>query len=204
MKLLLIHSDYIEFEPKEKTKMAEDYEGGKQRIEECLVVFTSVERGDEVVVDKVVEEIRDVTNKVKVNRVVLYPYAHLSSDLADPDTAIKVLKQLEEKLNREFEVYRAPFGWYKAFKISCKGHPLSELSREIRAKEEADVTEALKAEEKVESYWFILTPDKKLVEVNEFDFTGYENLRKFASYEIAKRRAVDRTPPHVELMRGLK
>ncbi len=204
MKLLFIHSDYIEFEPKEKTKMAEDYEGGKQRIEECLVVFTSVERGDEVVVDKVVEEIRDVTNKVKVNRVVLYPYAHLSSDLADPDTAIKVLKQLEEKLNREFEVYRAPFGWYKAFKISCKGHPLSELSREIRAKEEADVTEALKAEEKVESYWFILTPDKKLVEVNEFDFTGYENLRKFASYEIAKRRAVDRTPPHVELMRRLE
>jgi len=28
-------------------------------------------------------------------------------------------------------VKRSPFGWYKAFTISCKGHPLSELSREI-------------------------------------------------------------------------
>jgi len=30
------------------------------------------------------------------------------------------------------KVHRAPFGWYKSFKISCKGHPLSELSREMR------------------------------------------------------------------------
>jgi threonyl-tRNA synthetase len=42
------------------------------------------------------------------------------------------------------EVSRAPFGWYKAFKISCKGHPLSELSREIRiAPKKAEQTEQI-------------------------------------------------------------
>ncbi len=204
MRLLLIHADYIEYEPKEKTKFAEEWKGGKERVEECLVVFTSVEKGDDRVVDRAVEEVRDVAKRLGVNRIVLYPYAHLSSNLADPDTAVKVLKEMEGKLGRDFDVHRAPFGWYKSFKISCKGHPLSELSRSIVVEEEKEVTQALKAEEKVKSYWFILTPEKELVEVEKFDFTGYENLRKFAKYEMAKRRAVDKIPPHVELMRRLE
>ena len=212
MKLLLIHADYIEYEPKKKTKIAEPFEEKGERVEEALVVFTAVEKGDnDKVVDKAVEEIKDVASKVKAERIVIYPYAHLSSNLADADTGIRILKLLAERLSKDFEVHRAPFGWYKSFKISCKGHPLSELSREIKAEEvkveveeEKEITEALKAEEKVKSYWYILTPDKELVEIDKFDFTGYENLRKFANYEIAKRRAVDKIPPHVELMRRLQ
>lgn len=204
MRLLLIHADYIEYEPKEKTKFAEEFEPKKVRIDECLVSFVSVEKGDENVVDKAVEEIKNVAEKLNVVRVVLYPYAHLSSNLADPDTAINVLKEIEVKLKEFFEVHRAPFGWYKAFKIACKGHPLSELSRSILVEEEKEVTQALKAEEKVKSYWFILTPEKELIEVEKFDFTGYENLRKFAKYEMEKRRAIDKIPPHVELMKRLE
>ncbi len=204
MRLLLIHADYIEYEPKQKTKLAEPCEPKRERVEECLVVFTSVEKGDEGVVDRAVEEIKDVAKKLGVNRIVVYPYAHLSSNLADADTAVSVLKEIEEKLKCEFDVHRAPFGWYKAFKISCKGHPLSELSRSIVLEEEREVTQALKAEEKVKSYWYILTPEKELVEIEKFDFTGYENLRKFARYEMEKRRAVDKIPPHVELMRRLE
>ena len=204
MRLLLIHADYIEYEPKQKTKLAEPCEPKRERVEECLVVFTSVEKGDEGVVDRAVEEIKDVARKLGVDRIVVYPYAHLSSNLADADTAVSVLKEIEEKLKGEFDVHRAPFGWYKAFKISCKGHPLSELSRSIVLEEEREVTQALKAEEKVKSYWYILTPEKELVEIEKFDFTGYENLRKFARYEMEKRRAVDKIPPHVELMRRLE
>ncbi len=206
MKLLLIHADFIEFEVRKKTRIAEPYEGKGERVEDCLVVFTAVEEGDDdKVVGRAVEEIRDVANKVGADRVVVYPYAHLSSNLASPERAKEVLKLLAEKLSEFFEVHRAPFGWYKSFKISCKGHPLSELSREIKAvEEEKEVTEALKAEEKVKSYWFVLTPEKELIEVEKFDFTGYENLRKFAKYEMEKRRAVDRIPPHVELMKRLQ
>jgi hypothetical protein len=48
------------------------------------------------------------------------------------NTPPPVLHQIEYELkNKNFNVKRAPFGWYKSFKISCKGHPLSELSREI-------------------------------------------------------------------------
>ncbi|AAB90685.1 threonine--tRNA ligase [Archaeoglobus fulgidus] len=205
MKLLLIHADYMEYEVKKKTKLAEPFDGKGERVEEVLVAFTSVEKGDdENVVRKAAEAIREVAEKVNAERIMIYPYAHLSSNLADAETAVKLLKQLEAELS-DFEVHRSPFGWYKAFRISCKGHPLSELSREIGGEAEAEVTQALKdEEEKVVSYWYILTPEKELVEVEKFDFTGYEKLRKFVNYEIAKRRAVDVTPPHVEYMRRLE
>ncbi len=204
MKLLLIHADYMEYEVKKKTRVAEDFDGKGDRLEEVLVAFVSVEKGDnEDVAKKAAEEIRDVANKVKADRILIYPYAHLSSNLADAETAINVLKALQAELS-DLEVHRAPFGWYKSFKISCKGHPLSELSREISVTEELEVTKALKAEEKIESYWYILTPDGELIDVEKFDFTGYENLRKFAKYEMEKRRAVDRIPPHVEYMKRLE
>lgn len=216
MKLLLIHADYMEYEVKKKTKIAEPFDGKGERVEEVLVAFTSVEKGDnEEVVRKAAEAIKEVAEKVNAERIMIYPYAHLSSNLADADTAVKLLKELEAELS-DYEVHRSPFGWYKAFRISCKGHPLSELSREIggageiseakvKAESEAEITQALKdEEEKVVSHWYILTPEKELVEVEKFDFTGYEKLRKFVNYEIAKRRAVDVIPPHVEYMRRLE
>ncbi|MDK2875648.1 MAG: threonyl-tRNA synthetase [Archaeoglobaceae archaeon] len=203
MRLLLIHADYIEYEVKEKTKLAEDFEGKGDRVEEVLVVFTSVEKGDnEEVVKRAVEEIKDTAKKVGANRILIYPYAHLSSNLADPETAINLLRMLESEL-KDFEVKRAPFGWYKAFRLSCKGHPLSELSKEIMG-EEAEVTKALKDEKKVVSHWFILKPDGELVKVEDFDFKGFENLKKFARYEMEKRRAVDAIPAHVEFMQKLE
>jgi|Deesub1362A_J573_1020465.scaffolds.fasta_scaffold00053_103 threonyl-tRNA synthetase len=215
MKLLLIHADFMEYEVKKKTQVAEPVEEKSKRVDEVLVVFTAVEKGDnENVAEKAVDEIKDVLLKVNAERVMIYPYAHLSSNLSDPKTGTEILRKIETKLknlSEVKEVYRAPFGWYKSFRISCKGHPLSELSREISpekveaaAEEEKEFTEALKAEEKVVSYWYILTPDKELVEVEKFDFTSYDNLRKFVNYEIAKKRAVDRIPPHVEYMQRLQ
>ncbi len=205
MKLLLIHADYMEYEVKKKTKLAEPFDGKGERVEEVLVAFTSVEKGDdEEIAKKAAAEIKEVARKVGAERIMIYPYAHLSSNLADADTAVTLLKLIESELS-DFEVHRSPFGWYKAFKISCKGHPLSELSREIGGEAEIEITKALRdEEEKVVSYWYILTPDKELVEVEKFDFTGYEKLKKFVNYEIAKRRAVDVVPPHVEYMRRLE
>lgn len=66
--------------------------------------------------------------------MVVYPYAHLSSSLSSPDVAKEVLQKMETRLGEmDIPVARAPFGWYKAFEVSCKGHPLSELSRTITA-----------------------------------------------------------------------
>ncbi|WP_292468844.1 threonine--tRNA ligase [Methanolobus sp.] len=225
MQLLLIHSDYIEYEVKKSTPVAEKIEDSfKQgRLEEALTAFIAVEKIDESNVEgaisKAVEEIKSVASQVKAENIMVYPYAHLSSDLSSPKAGVTVLKGIEEALSGEFNVKRAPFGWYKAFKISCKGHPLSELSRSIVPDEsvsgseppaciapmkEEVVSEALKAESTAKSYWHVLTPDGTLHDAASFDFTGHENLGKFVDYEISKKRAVEKAPPHVELMRRLE
>ncbi len=227
MQLLLIHSDYIEYETKKQTPVAEKIDECLKsgRLEEALTAFTAVEKVDEAnpeeAIEKAVSEIEKVAVQVKTNRIMLYPYAHLSSDLSSPKVAVQVLKGIEAALSGKYEVKRAPFGWYKAFTVSCKGHPLSELSRSIRperaakAASKADasdsagekeevVSEALKAESTASSYWRILTPDGELHEVENFDLTPYPKLQQFVNYEISKSRAVERAPPHVELMRRLE
>lgn len=77
------------------------------------------------------------------------------------------------------------------------------MSKKEEKKEEV-VSEALKAEEKLRSMWYILDTDGKLWEFDEFNFQGHDNLRKFSGYEYEKDRSVTQTPPHVDLMRSLE
>lgn len=223
MQLLLIHSDFIEYEVKKSTPVAEKIEDSVKagRMEEALTAFIAVERVDEsnpqYVVDKAVESIVNVAGQVKAKNIMLYPYAHLSSNLSTPAVAVEVLKNLETAMKgKGYEVKRAPFGWYKTFTIKCKGHPLSELSRSIKPEgaeqiaivpcfEKPEVvSEAVKNEEKLKSYFYVLDVDGQLKDPKTFDFTGHDKLQKFVNYEISKARAVDKVPPHVELMRRLE
>ena len=102
MRLLLIHSDFIEYEAKKKTGMAEETTLLSDRAEDALAVFCAVEAVDEDDLEGVVEqalaEIGLVADKLSVETIVVYPYAHLSSDLSRPDAAIWSLKALEEGL----------------------------------------------------------------------------------------------------------
>jgi threonyl-tRNA synthetase len=141
----------------------------------------------------------------------------LSSKLAKPVEALKILKAMEDYAKQKgIETFRAPFGWNKQFAVSVKGHPLAEQSRsytpptvaeevcEPKKEEKETVSTALKAEEKLKSFWHILQPDGKLVPIEDFNFKGNKNLQKFSQYEIAKVRAVTQMPPHVPLMKRLE
>jgi len=146
MKILLLHCDYIKFKPLKKAlKKIDDLEDKEEKkVEECLVVLSAVEKSDsdvKKVVEKLVAEIKDVAGQVKTKNVVLYPYAHLSSNLSSPEIAVKVLEDAEKELKKSFSVTRAPFGYYKEFELKVKGHPLSELSREISIGENKETKE---------------------------------------------------------------
>jgi threonyl-tRNA synthetase len=210
LRILQLHSNFIEYEVIEKeVAIAEEYEEEKQKFRELAVLFTCIEEGDdEDVARKAIEETKLSLDKLKVNRILIYPYAHLSNTLAKPADALKIIKAME-KGAREMgiETHRTPFGWCKKFSISIKGHPLAEQLRVVlpgEIEEEEVVPEALKAEEKLKSSWFILQTDGKLVPVKEFDFAKHENLEKLAKYEMEKMRAVQQMPPHVKLMKRLE
>lgn len=201
MRILLIHSDYLNYNVKNKTPVAEEIEDAKKQgaFDESLVVFTAVEKDDENnpqgIVKNLVKEVIKTNDQVKAENIVLYPYAHLSSSLSSPKVAVQVLKDAEEALDAEgLNVKRVPFGWYKAFEISCKGHPLSELSRTITAEVE-DEEEV----EKKPSSWSILDGDK-IIDIDDFKFEN-DQLEKLVSYELGTGASDAGEPPHVKLMR---
>ncbi len=205
MKVLTLHSNFIEYEPIEKEiSEAEEAEKVKVRVDDLVVAFIAVERGDDGIVGKAVEEIRLWLDKVRCNRLMLYPYAHLSSNLADAKDALKVIKDVEDMLkDNNIIVYRAPFGWTKAFTISIKGHPLAEHAISISKNDASSiVSQALQGEERLVSTWYILEPNGNKVPLHEYKFTN-ERLKALAEYEVRKRREVDEEPPHVRLMKRL-
>jgi threonyl-tRNA synthetase len=223
MRILQLHSNFIVFKPVEKEiNQAEDAEKTEKRVEEVVVLFTAIEEGDNTAMaQKAINDVRAFLGKLKINRILLYPFAHLSSNLSKPSQALALIKDMETYAkNKGIETYRAPFGWNKQFTISIKGHPLAEQARSYTTvqpeatpgakihceakKEEEPISAALKAEDTMKSYWHILQTDGSLVPIEEFKFKGQTNLQKFSRYEIKKTRAVTQMPPHVPLMKRLE
>ncbi len=138
MKILSLHCDYIKFKPLKKAlKNPEELSEERKKeqiVKEPLVILTAIEKTDTMgSVKELVKNIEDISSQVNDKKIVLYPYAHLSSNLGNPELAIKILEEAEKELKKKkFEVVRAPFGYYKEFELKVKGHPLSELSREIK------------------------------------------------------------------------
>lgn len=230
MRLLHLHSDFIEYEPisKEIKDAEENISGSKVRFEDLVVTFIAVEHeDDESIAKAAVDEIKKYLDTVKSEKVLIYPYAHLSSDLASPKYAYELLK-LTERIAKDMKLYvnRAPFGWTKAFNIKVKGHPLAEsakvltkqtasssiISGESRGEKnntadpeyEEQLSTALNLEEKQQSFWYILNPEGELSPMSTYRFKKQEqNLHILADYEIAKKRTVEEVPSHVKLMKKM-
>ena len=213
MRVLLIHADKFEYEVKEPTKMAEELPKGQPRkhsFMEPLVVFSTIESSDddiETIAEVASSDLADVFQKVKAERLVLYPYAHLSPNLATPKLAVDVLKAVESALAKKgIEVHRSPFGWYKAFDISCKGHPLSELSREFTAEKKVTREEVV---EKIRRTYYILTPEgeEHPIDMENIESTKvldkYPSLKKFIiSEEVGRTKGEE--PPSIKAMQRLE
>jgi threonyl-tRNA synthetase len=135
MKILTLHCDYIKFKPLKKAiKVPEEIKDDKEKeVKECLVVLTAVEKGDgEKELGEMTVAVEKTFGEVKAEKIVLYPYAHLSSNLSAPEKALEYLQKAEKIFEQKgLKVVRAPFGYYKSFELKCKGHPLSELSKQF-------------------------------------------------------------------------
>ncbi len=207
MKILQFHVEKISYTPiKKEIKLAEETKKRKTTLKNCIVIFTTIENFDnELSLKRAVKELKDFSRKIKCKKILIYPFAHLSNKLASPKKALNLLKKFEEYLSEYFEVYRAPFGWNKKLEIAVKGHPLAEQFRDFeKLEKKEEVSKSLKEEEKIKSYWYILDVDGNLVPVEEFNFSNHEKLEKFTKYEISKVRAVQKTPPHITLMKKLE
>jgi len=205
MRILQLHCDSIGYEPtKKEIQSAEEVDPKPVSIDEVVVCFTAIEKDDnEDIAKDAIREVQESMKKIGCSKLLLYPYAHLSSNLASPSTALSLLKIMEDSVDG-LEVSRAPFGWTKSYNIKVKGHPLAESSKVITSDSRKEHTStALESESKIKSYWYIMTPDGEMSEFDKFNFSNHKKLEVLAKYESAKKRSVDEPPPHVALMKKL-
>ena len=218
MKIILLHSDEFEYEPKKKAiKSAEEIEHVAVKVDEALVAMMAGEDGDEENIkgtsERSIEEITKVAEELKAKNIVIYPWVHLTSKPSRPDIALTIMRTIEKELKESGKydkVVRAPFGWYKGFTIKVKGHPLSELSREfILGKGDGDEpkeieSKAIAAEDEAKHDFFVMEPGGKITAFKDYKFNKKSDFFSFFSYEIQKKRAADKPPAHVELMKRLE
>jgi len=199
MRLLLVHADRFEYEAREKAvKEPEplDESHKKGALENGLVVFSTVEKNDEQEPDQIAtnaaSSIEEVLGWLKTKKVMVYPYAHLSTSLASREPAISILKALEKKLSQEgYEVSRSPFGWYKSFTLTAKGHPLSELSRTITVD-----TKSRQAAPAVKTEYVIMDQEGKLHSPDNFVFGPHDAEFKSLVEKEALKRGLTGGEPH--------
>ena len=220
MRILMIHASRFSFRVTEKTSVAaaagdvaESEKSGESG--DALVCFLSIEKKDEDAPEKVIAEahakILEHYGRLSTDTLWLYPYAHLSSDLASPRMAQRVLDGLFKAFeggNSVGALKKAPFGYYKAFDIEAKGHPLSELALTVTGKDaqgpvEADANEskAIAAEKKLRSKFYVVTPDGDEIPHEDFNFKQHPSLKRLHAYETGGSRVSESEPPHVRLMR---
>ncbi|MEM3960982.1 MAG: threonine--tRNA ligase [Sulfolobales archaeon] len=196
MRILLIHA--AEFSYKAREPAVENYEkdipleGGFKNV---LVVFTSVEKGDDkdpLLIDRAASEIINHFRNIKAESILIYPYAHLSSDLAPSDVAIQIIARLSEKLASEgVRVSRAPFGWYKEFNLKNLGHPLAELSRSIKPGE--------RVRPQISKSYYIMDLDGNLYDPYEYEYKD-PDLRALVEKEVFKKELEKVRPRAAEYM----
>jgi len=199
VRLLLVHADRFEYEAREKAvkepePLNESHKKGA--LENGLVVFSTVEKNDEQEPEQIAtnaaSSIEEVLGWLKTKRVMVYPYAHLSTSLASREPAISVLKALEEKLAQKgYEVSRSPFGWYKSFTITAKGHPLSELSRTITVD-----TKSRQAAPPVKTEYVIMDQEGKLHSPEDFMFGPHDVEFKSLVEKEALKKGLTGGEPH--------
>ena len=211
MRILQLHCDHIEYTPtKKEIQSAEDIENPEtKRFEEIVVAFVAIEDGDDSsVAQNAISQIKNSMEQIGCKKLLVYPYAHLSSNLAKPSIAMTLLKEMEENAS-DLEVSHSPFGWTKSYNVKVKGHPLAESFKVITKNltdsidNEEITSEALEGESKILSYWKIMSPDGTMINIGDFDFSNHKKLEILAKYESIKQRRVDEPSPHVALMKKM-
>ncbi|MEM0118217.1 MAG: threonine--tRNA ligase [Conexivisphaerales archaeon] len=197
MKVLQLHADHISFRPVAKEiASAEECEPREYSYDELAVLFTAIEESDdEAVVQQAASELKKSLTNIKAEKVLIYPYAHLSQNLAEPEKALMLITALQYALSDQgFKVERAPFGWNKSFEIRVKGHPMAEQAKSFpEMKEQVDRSLNMSRTRKVVAVRQ-LSEEEMLARAKKSDFSGLpdndhrvlgERLDLFSFYELS-------------------
>ncbi|MGC8676212.1 MAG: threonine--tRNA ligase [Candidatus Micrarchaeia archaeon] len=132
MRVLQFDVENIEYAlVKPESNVYEESSKKRERVDDAIALFVCVEKGDtEQEAKQAIDNAVAFAKKQGVTKIVLYPFAHLSSDLAEPELAMKTFASMRDMARGSgLEVHAAPFGWNKQLSINIKGYPLAEQSK---------------------------------------------------------------------------
>lgn len=136
MRFLAWHLEYLVATPTEQGRSAIVEQAGQVKAENALLVFANFEKNDEArqmeIVNKAVEEIASIAAQLKLDTIVINPFAHLFAEPSRPDVAKSMLDQLYKALSEKgFNVQKLAFGMFYELELKAKGHRLSRIARSI-------------------------------------------------------------------------
>jgi len=152
---------------------------------------------------KLLELIKD-RSMYRVDKVLVYPWAHLSKFLSSESSAMEVCPQIAKNLEeRGIEARFSPFGWYKSFKIDCIGHEVAEMYRDVKL--------YIQPEEHITNAEFkVVTAEGQEIDLNMDQERNVEPIPEikdedfyyFLKSELGSRRAdLGEEPAHIKVMK---
>lgn len=153
MQLHCLHANSFVFETRTREPESDTVWGQTDAtVENCLVVFVAVERGDgrnrETLISKARTQIEDVAEQLGESTVVLVPFEQLSDRPADGAEQEAVFRSLEAKLS--LETYTVGPGYDLEFTLDARGHPFASQHFRIEAKRR-----------RADSEWFVTNFDRE-------------------------------------------
>ncbi|MGA3020470.1 MAG: threonine--tRNA ligase [Candidatus Micrarchaeales archaeon] len=131
MKILQLDVERLSYEAlKPEASVYEETKEKKGSVEDALVLFVSVEKGDTS--ETALSALKDAVafmEKSGRKKLLIYPFSHLSNNLAEPKEAMQILEHMFKSVPKGIEAKKAPFGWNKKLSVDVKGYPLAEQSR---------------------------------------------------------------------------
>ncbi len=136
MRFLAWHVEWFRAVPTEKGRSPIVEDARTVEAENAILVFANFEKSDESrqpeIVAKASSELSSIANNLKVETIILNPFAHLFAEPSTPDSAVSMLRALEVSLTANgFRVQRLAFGMFYELELKAKGHRFSRIARRI-------------------------------------------------------------------------
>ena len=138
MRALLLHANKFKSGIIEESNWPDgiEPEHKNQDIDEmsdCLVCLFCVEKEDgRKQLDEFYKEIIKTTEEIKTSNLMISPFVHLSSNIAEPSISKNVYDELVDKFkDTEYNIKTSHFGYHKNLMLDVKGHPGSFRYREF-------------------------------------------------------------------------
>jgi threonyl-tRNA synthetase len=176
----------------------------REKNEEVMEYNRQVEKGSIKGTPKKLHELIKERDMYSVEKVLVYPWAHLSRFLSNEKIAMEVCPKIAKLLQEKgIEARYSPFGWYKSFKINCIGHEVAEMFRDVKLYIEP-------TEHVTNAVFKVITPQGKELNINYDQEKNVlplkeikdEDFNLFLKSELGSRREDEGIePPHIKVMK---